>query len=247
VEEEKSALEIAVNALSTDLAEAKQKASAAQSEVARWSNMYAELEKVVSTLKAQATAAQQSYTRDLTNLQAENAQRRADLDAVKLELAAQLSSLTSIAGDMASIAAMKAPTSLNQLHHHRTEVVATIRSLKRYVAKLNEPSLVTELYRKMVSFVEEVTVRMLTYHEGLLEYTQSSSEEMKRTMGLEQSATAMQRDLAYADAAVEKLILQFQKAGFLYAVDCADLRAANRGAAHADNLGSEVGVYLVAY
>jgi hypothetical protein len=245
VEEEKTAAQAAAHALSIDLRHAQQEAATSASEMARWSQMYAELEKVVSTLKAQAAAAQQGYTRDLTNLQDELTHRRAELDAAKLELSSQLSTLTSLAGDMASIAALRAPTSMNQLHHHRTEVLATVRSLKRYVSKLSEPSLVTELYKKMVSFVEDVTIRMLTYHEGLLEHSLSSSEESKRALGLEQSASSLQRDLAHADSAVEKLIQQFQAGGFLYAVNVTDLRAVNMGAARNESLGSEVSLKSV--
>jgi chromosome segregation ATPase len=240
VEEDKSALEVYVHKLTGQLNEARQEATASTAEVKRWSGMYADLEKVLSTVKAQTTTAQQGYLRDISNLQSELAQRSTELEAAKLELSAHLSSLTSIAGDMASITAMRAPTSLNMLHHHRTEVLATVRSLKRFVSKLSEPSLVTELYRKMVSFVEEVTVRMLSYHEGLLEWSQSSSEESKRALGLEQSTSSLQRDLGYADAAAEKLISMLQSAGFLYTVNASELKAANMGAAKAEALGSEV-------
>lgn len=240
LEEDKSSLEVHVHRLTGLLNEARHEAAASGAEVKRWSDMYAELEKVLSTVKAEAIMAQQSHSRELTNLQSELAQRRTELDAARLELSAQLSSLTSIAGDMAAITATKPPTSLNQLHHHRTEVLATVRSLKRFVSKLCEPSLVTELYRKLVSFAEEVTVRMLSYHEGLLEWSQSSSEESKRALGLEQSSSGLQRDLGYADAAVEKLIGTFQAAGFLYTVNTAELKAANMGAVKVESLGSEV-------
>lgn len=240
LEEEKQSCQNNLHRATGELGLSRQEAAHQASEVARWSNMYSELEKVLSTLKAQTTMSQQSYSHEITSLQSDLAYHQKEHDRLRTELSSFTTTLTTIASDISSIANTKAPATMNQINHYRAEVIGALKSMKRFVSKLDESIVCNTMFKKIVSFVDEMTLTSLAYQEGLAESCTSNHEEVKKAATLEEQVVAMKRDLVHADTAVEQLIQQFQTAGFLYSVDATDLRAANRKSARVSNIGSEV-------
>lgn len=242
LEEEKQSCQNALQRASADLGLSRQEAAHQTSEVSRWSHMYNELEKVLSTMKAQTAMSHQSYAHEVSTLQSDLAYHKKEHDRLRAELTAFSTTLTSITTDISSIATTKAPTTMNQINHYRAEVVGALKSMRRYVSKLDDSFVPNAMFKKIVSFIDEMAQTSLAYQEGLAESCSSNHEVTKKTTTLEEQVASMKRDLVYADTAVEHLIQQFQAAGFLYAVDTTDLRAANRKSARIDTIGSEVSV-----
>jgi hypothetical protein len=214
-------------------------------EVQNWQTAYADLEKVLTTLKAQTSASVAGLTREITGLQDMLNTQKNEAAKLRSELVVQTKVITSLADDVASITSIAVPTSVSQLYHYRAEVVAVVRSMKRYILDLNDNNAISPvsiaMFKRIVAYIDELTHRSLSYQEGLVERTNSSNEEARRTAELEQKADLMKRDLHNADNAVEHMIQLLQGQGFLCSVDTIDLRAANRGSARIDTIGSEVG------
>ena len=242
LEEEKSGLEIIIKNTTIEYNKTQQEIISSNNEVKRWSNMYTELENVISTLKTQITTSQQSYNCEINNLQNDIKSHKNIYNTIKNEYNTYISTITTLTNDMNSILLLKNPTTIHQLHYYRTEILSIIHSMKRFLTtkKQSESSYSIEIYHKIAIFIEEITLKMLNYNENYIEYAVNCSEETKRILDLEQTATTTQRDLNYADKTIEKLIQQYQAAGFLYTIDSRDLKIINKNGNKPELLDSEV-------
>eukprot|EP01032_Pedospumella_encystans_P031583 gene31583-35656_t len=126
LEEEKVSAQSTVVRLKADLDSVHQEALHNQSEVARWASMYAELEKVLSSLKTQITTAQFSHASEANSLQTELARYKTGHDKLLADLDTFTSTLSSVLNDMNSITALKIPTTVNALHHYKSDIVAIV-------------------------------------------------------------------------------------------------------------------------
>jgi len=251
LEEEKNSAESAVHRTKTELESVHGEASHCQSEVARWASMYAELEKVLSSLKTQISTAQFSHASEVNSLQTELARVKQDYEKSTAELAAHSSTLSSVVTDMSSITSLQIPTTLTQLHHYRSEVVAIVRSMKRFVSKLPDALPLNTTFRHIASIVDDLSHRTLTYQEALFMSTNSGTQESHRAAELENRLHKLEQELTQADTAAEGMLQMFTKAGFVYALSdtetsgsgatsSGESKSSVKGATRVESLNAEV-------
>lgn len=247
LEEEKNSVESAAHRTKTELDVVHNETAHCQSEVARWASMYAELEKVLSSLKTQISTAQFSHASEVNTLQSEVARWKQDCEKSSAELAAHTSTLSSVVTDMSSITSLQIPTTLTQLHHYRSEVVAIVRSMKRFVSKLPDAQPLNTTFRHIASIIDDLSHRTLTYQEALFMSTSSGTQESQRAAELQSRLFKAEQELAQADSSAEGMLQMFTKAGFVYALSDKETRGSGgesesgaKGVARVESLNTEV-------